>query len=164
MEEIYFYSHGTSKQFCYMSNFYKCNFIDETGLIFNCSEQYFMYYKCKIFNADNNELLYKILLETDPSKIKKYGRQVKNFNESVWAQLKYMVMISALRLKFSQNFDIRHALLNTGNKMLYEASKNDKIWGIGFCEKDAIITDKSKFGQNLLGLALMQIRNEIGVI
>ena len=42
-----------------------------------------------------------------------------------------------------------------------EASKNDKIWGIGYYDKDAIlITDKSKFGQNLLGNALMEIRSE----
>jgi predicted NAD-dependent protein-ADP-ribosyltransferase YbiA (DUF1768 family) len=45
--------------------------------------------------------------------------------------------------------------------MLYEASKYDKIWGIGFYGIDAINADKNKFGRNLLGKALMEIRNEL---
>jgi len=69
-------------------------------------------------------------------------------------------MLEALRLKFNQNETIKQKLLETKPKILYEASKNDKIWGIGFYDKDAIQTDKSKFGANLLGNALMEIRSE----
>jgi len=39
-------------------------------------------------------------------------------------------MKKALILKFSQNEDIKKILLEINNKILYEASKFDKIWGI----------------------------------
>ena len=51
-------------------------------------------------------------------------------------------------------------LLQTGDKHLYEAAKNDKIWGIGYYAKDAIHQDPSTFGQNLLGTLLMRLRTE----
>jgi len=41
----------------------------------------------------------------------------------------------------------------------YEATKND--WAIGYNAKDAITMDKNKFGLNLLGKALMEIRHEL---
>ena len=158
--EIYFY--GFKNKFDYMSNFYKTKFTDKDNIQYNCSEQYFMYNKCKTFDPNNSILLESILTETSATKIKKYGREVQNFNETIWKEKRYNIMLDALRLKFSQNEIIKQKLLETKPKILYEASKNDKIWGIGFYDKDAIlITDKSKFGQNLLGNALMEIRNEL---
>ena len=56
---------------------------------------------------------------------------------------------------------IKEKLIATKPKTLYEASKNDKIWGIGYYANSAINTKKDKFGQNLLGKALMQIRDEL---
>jgi ribA/ribD-fused uncharacterized protein len=70
-------------------------------------------------------------------------------------------MVEALRLKFNQNAYIRKQLIETKPRLLYEASPYDKIWGIGFCYRDAIRQDESNFGQNLLGKALMQIRDEL---
>ena len=70
-------------------------------------------------------------------------------------------MVEALRLKFNQNAYIRKELIKTKPRILYEASPYDKIWGIGFCYRDAINQNESNFGQNLLGKALMQIRDEL---
>lgn len=161
--EIFFYGHTNNMYACF-SNFYQCNFqeINEINTtIFNCSEQYFMYYKCLLFNPDNKELLNNIINETSPYKIKKYGRQVQNYDDNVWSQNRFNIMKNALLLKFTQNKDLKIKLLNTGDKIIYEASKFDKIWGIGyFCSQ---ITEKSreKFGLNLLGICLMQIRDEL---
>jgi ribA/ribD-fused uncharacterized protein len=156
--EIYFY--GLNNEFGYMSNFYKTTFIDEDGIEFNCSEQYFMYNKCKVFDPTNSELLEAILKEKSSAKIKKYGRQVENYDDKMWEQIRYNIMLCALRLKFNQNENIKQKLITTNPKILYEASKYDKIWGIGFYDMDAINTDK-KFGRNLLGKALMELRNEL---
>jgi len=158
--EIYFYGEKNNK-FGYLSNFFKSSFVDENGILFNCSEQYFMYYKCKTFDPLNNQLLDLILNEISASNIKKFGRQVNNFNEDIWREKRYNIMLNALKLKFSQNNAIKHKLLETKPKLLYEASKNDKIWGIGFYDKDAIKTNKENYGLNLLGKALMQVRNEL---
>ena len=50
------------------------------------------------------------------------GRQVKNYNDDVWNNERYEIMKNGLRLKFSQNLDLKQSLLATGNKNLYEAS------------------------------------------
>lgn len=156
---IYFYN--LSNKYGFMSNFYKCKFHDsKSGHTFNCSEQYFMYYKCLLFDKYNVDLLNKILTETSATKIKKYGRLVQNFDDKIWDLHKFDIMTDALRLKFS-NIKLQNLLLDTDNKILYEASKNDKIWGIGYYDVDAIKIDPSKYGQNLLGQALMKIRSEI---
>ena len=159
--EIYFYN--LKNKFDYMSNFYKTIFTDKDGIKYNCSEQYFMYHKCKIFDPKNNILLETIITETSATKIKKYGRQVQNFNDIFWKEKRYNIMLEALRLKFNQNEIIKQKLLETKPKILYEASKNDRIWGIGYYDKDAIQIDKSKFGENLLGNALMEIRSELSL-
>jgi ribA/ribD-fused uncharacterized protein len=157
--EIYFYT--LKNKFAYMSNFYSTNFIDIDGISYNCSEQYFMYHKCKTFDPSNNTLLENILNETSPTKIKKYGRQVQNFNDTIWKEKRYDIMLEALRLKFNQNETIKQKLLETNPKILYEASRTDKIWGIGYYDMDAININKNNFGENLLGNALMEIRSEL---
>jgi ribA/ribD-fused uncharacterized protein len=159
--EIYFYN--LKNKFNYMSNFYKTIFTDKDGIKYNCSEQYFMYHKCKIFDPKNNILLETIITETSATKIKIYGRQVQNFNDIIWKEKRFNIMLEALRLKFNQNEIIKQKLLETKPKILYEASKNDRIWGIGYYDKDAMQIDKSKFGENLLGNALMEIRSELSL-
>ena len=47
------------------------------------------------------------------------------------------------------------------DKNLYEASFRDKIWGIGFGIKQAPFIPVEKYGQNLLGKALMLVRLEL---
>ena len=158
-DSIYFY--GLKNKYSFMSNFYKCNFTDENQINFNCSEQYFMYNKCLMFDPTNQILINKILNENSASKIKQYGRKVGNYNEQIWSKQRYNIMFTALKLKFSQNQDIKQKLIMTGNKTLYEASKYDKIWGIGFYANDVIKINKNKYGNNLLGKALIQVRQEL---
>ncbi len=157
--EIYFYSH-TKGNHIYMSNFYPSDFIDKDGIAYNCSEQYFIYHKAKLFEPNSIQLHNKILNEKNPSKIKALGRSVKNFDNEIWNQSKYQIMLNGLRLKFGQNKSIANKLIQTNNKMLFEASPHDKIWGIGFSAKNVIKIDKTLFGTNLLGKALVQIRSE----
>jgi ribA/ribD-fused uncharacterized protein len=158
-DSIYFYS--ASKNFGYMSNFYKSKFIDNQGNKFCCSEQYLMYWKAKTFEPENAELLKLILKSTNANKIKALGRSVQNYNDEVWSQIRLKIMINGLRLKFTQNITILGLLLSTDNKTLYEASKHDKIWGIGYYAEQAVLTNSNKFGSNLLGNALMTIRKEL---
>lgn len=49
-----------------------------------------------------------------------------------------------------------------GNKILVEASPYDKIWGIGLAVTDPRAADQDKWqGQNLLGKALMRVRDTL---
>ncbi|WP_374729478.1 NADAR domain-containing protein [Caballeronia calidae] len=53
-------------------------------------------------------------------------------------------------------------LLATAPTELVEASPHDVIWGAGLGEHHPDITDKSKWrGQNLLGQALMKVRDTL---
>ena len=51
-------------------------------------------------------------------------------------------------------------LLATGERELVEASPADRIWGIGFTERDAG-ANRQWWGQNLLGRALMEVRTRL---
>lgn len=55
---------------------------------------------------------------------------------------------------------LRSMLLATGERQLVEASPLDKIWGVGFGEKNAE-KNRHKWGQNLLGIALMDVRTRL---
>lgn len=164
-KSIFFYGH-TNNEFDYMSNFYSSYFSDDNENVFTCSEQYFMFKKAILFEPDNTHFHHKILSEKSPTKIKAFGRQVKHFDEMIWSQYKFQFMLEGVRLKFNQNPEIATKLKATHNKVLYEAAKNDNIWGIGMNAATAINLeenhdDTSHFGQNLLGICLMTVRNEL---
>lgn len=161
---IFFYGHKNYK-YSWMSNFYMCKFISN-GIEFNCSEQYFMKKKQEQFDPDNTTLANDIIKTKSPAVAKKLGRQVKNYDESTWDSLRYNIMLDAIRLKMQYNFDLKEKLIATHPKQLYEASHFDKIWGIGKSvanikyEYERTNTFKSN-GLNLLGKALMEVREEI---
>lgn len=157
IDSIYFYGHNNL--YGWMRNFYPSVFYDTDGIRFCSSEQFFMYIKAKTFDSSNVELINLILNETNPGKIKQYGRRVKNYDENYWNIVRYDVMKYGLALKFTQNPVLKDLLLKTESKTLYEASPYDKIWGIGLNIQTALVTDKKHYGNNLLGNALMDIRS-----
>ena len=64
--------------------------------------------------------------------------------------------------KFGQNARLKNYLLSTENKILIEASPYDQIWGIGLGKESPDATQPEKWnGQNLLGFALMEVRDEL---
>jgi hypothetical protein len=64
-------------------------------------------------------------------------------------------------LKFSQNTGLRRKLLATGDAELVEAARGDRVWGIGFSVEDAPRTPRARWGQNLLGKALVNVRERL---
>ena len=94
----------------------------------------------------------------DLTRIKKLGRQVKNFDPDVWQENRWAIVLRGNRLKFTDP-SLDNKLLRTDNKTLVEASPYDKIWGIGYEEKDAL-RNKHSWGENILGKILMEVRHE----
>ncbi len=124
------------------------------------AEQYMMFWKASLFKDE--EIKKQILNSKDVKQIKALGRKVKNFNQEIWDKVKYSIVLNANYYKFSQNKQMRDYLLSTGNKILVEASPVDKIWGVGLAEDDERINNIYHWkGQNLLGFALMEVREEI---
>jgi ribA/ribD-fused uncharacterized protein len=121
--------------------------------------------KQELFDPSNKILSDKIMKSNNPSDIKKFGRSVKNFNQDTWDSNKFDIMVNGLKLKFSQNSDIKAKLKETSSKKLYEASPYDRIWGTGFDKNDTIKkileNNLDELGQNLLGKALEKVRSEL---
>lgn len=141
------------------SQWYPSTFIIE-GAKYNRAEQFMMAMKAATFQDDF--CLRKILESNNPSEQKKYGRMVRNYNDEQWTKVRYNFVVQGNYAKFSQNQDLKKILLDTGNKILVEASPYDKIWGIGMDEKNPDRFDISKWkGQNLLGKALMEVRGRL---
>lgn len=124
------------------------------------SEQYFMYMKAIVFG--DYETADKILKTKDPKKAKKLGREVKNYDDKVWNEMRYKIMVDANKAKFGQNKELADLLTSEElkGKGFVEASKFDNIWGILRTEDDPLADDEKHWlGQNLLGKALDEVRN-----
>jgi ribA/ribD-fused uncharacterized protein len=64
--------------------------------------------------------------------------------------------------KFTQNEDLKAALLLTGDRIMVEASPLDNIWGIGLDENAEGIEDPSYWlGLNLLGQAITLVKGQL---
>lgn len=155
---IFFWGHTANKvnKACF-SQWYIAPF-EIDGKRYICAEQYMMYQKAMLFN--NFEIAEKIMECEDPSKQKALGREIVGFDEDIWNKHKYQFVLKSNLAKFSQNQLLKEFLLSTGTKILVEASPYDKIWGIGIGANDENVANPSLWkGLNLLGIALMQVRD-----
>jgi ribA/ribD-fused uncharacterized protein len=144
----------------FLSQWYYSPFQDDENIIYNCSEQYMMYHKAKLFNDD---LIADRILHTGiPYEQKKLGRKIKNFNQKIWDEQCDNIVFTGNLLKFSQNPKLKEMLLNTKDTILVEASPYDNIWGIGLTESDKRASNPNKWlGKNKLGKILINVRNFI---
>jgi len=117
-----------------------------------------MYHKALLF--DDSDVATQILAATTPTAVKALGRQVKNFDDKIWKENRYRIVKDGNILKFTQHLDLQEKLLATKGKMLVEAAPRDRIWGIGYGAKNAL-ANKERWGLNLLGQVLVEIRDEM---
>ena len=141
----------------YLSNWDMSGFIlDEKK--YCCAEQYLMEQKALLFG--DTAIAEKIMQTTDQQTMQDLGRAVHNFNDVIWDGSKQVILYRALVAKFDQNMHLAAKLVKTGDSILAECAKSDHIWGIGRSMDDPRADDIALWnGQNLLGFALMQIRD-----
>ncbi len=151
--------HNPNEENAYLSNWYPSDFT-VNGISFSSMEQYMMYQKALRFG--DTKIADKILATDDVAKIKKLGREVQGYDDSVWNGVRQIIVYEGLTAKFSQNEDLKAKLLETKDVILAECAVRDKIWGIGLSMTDEKRFDKDKWkGQNLLGYALMLVREHL---
>lgn len=143
-----------------LSNFYHCP-IEYLEQQFHCSEQIFMYCKALHFKDEDSAIL--IAQSSTPQEAKALGRRVRNFNSDEWDRVKYHYMMEAITAKFTQNLPLKKWFLDPrfDGKSFVEASPVDSIWGIGMAENNPDLLDTSRWGQNLLGKALTELRDKL---
>jgi len=125
-----------------------------------CAEQWMMYAKAMLFN--DKETAIKIMQAVHPREMQELGRQVKGYDQKIWDENKYQIVVEGNYAKFSQNTELKSRLLKTHPLTLVEASPVDCVWGVGLAEDNPLIDDELNWkGQNLLGKALTEVREMI---
>ena len=151
--------HNPDEENGYLSNWYPSPFTLD-GVEFSSMEQYMMYRKAVCF--DDDKVAAQILVTEDVAEIKTLGRLVSGYDESLWNGVRQIVVYEGLLAKFSQNSELWEQLKKTGSAVLAECAVKDRIWGIGLSMRDPDRLDRAKWqGQNLLGYALMMVREKL---
>lgn len=142
------FSRSNGTYYCF-SNFYITSVMFD-GIIYGSSEA--AWQAQKTLDLEDRK---KFATES-PSEAKKHGRRVQLRPD--WEEVKYDLMVQVLTAKFNQHDDLKQILLLTGDEELIENTTgwHDNIWGNCDCTKCA-----NKVGQNLLGKALMQVRESL---
>jgi ribA/ribD-fused uncharacterized protein len=130
------------------------------NVYYKTAEHWMMAEKARIFGDEETRQL--IINADHPRRAKNLGREVKNFNEDKWINERYWVVYTGNQYKFTQNADYKKILLGTENRILVEASPEDKIWGIGLSVHRSEVLDPMKWkGLNILGFVLTNLRNNL---
>ena len=157
---VFFWGHtdrGEGLTKACLSQWFPCFFVVD-GQYYNCAEQYMMAEKARIFGDE--EIRQQILAEYSQLAMKKLGRKVRNYDDVTWKEKRFDVVVKGNFAKLSQNEKLQNFLLSTGEKILVEASPKDTVWGIGLDESSPEAIQPSKWkGENLLGFALMEVRD-----
>ncbi|KAH6715580.1 hypothetical protein BKA61DRAFT_734777 [Leptodontidium sp. MPI-SDFR-AT-0119] len=129
-----------------------------TEIEFNCAEQFMMFCKALYFH---DKISANLIMATDDPKLqKKYGRAVKDFIDFLWRQSCERVAFEGNWWKFARDEGRRNFLLETGDRMICEASSVDRRWRIGY-KKHKALRYRGNWGENLLGKAIMQVRGKL---
>jgi ribA/ribD-fused uncharacterized protein len=148
----------------YFSNFYRESFNFELkdgkykGIYpVEFSEKAIMLSKAALM--DDPDSFKEILNSKSPMDSKKLGRKVKGFKQELWDDNICDIAKNVCISKFSFSEKLKKYLLDTGDLIIAEATKNDKIWAIGLKINNPDNQNISKWkGTNILGWALMETR------
>ena len=151
--------HNPNEENGYLSNWYMSP-VAADGRRFSSMEQFMMYRKAVAFG--DRDRAAQILDTEDVGRIKELGRLVSGYNDNYWNGIRQIVVYEGLYAKFSQNEELKRLLRATGKAVLAECAVKDRIWGIGLSMDDPDRLDRRKWkGQNLLGYALMMVREKL---
>lgn len=137
--------HGFFDDYRFLSNFHVCQVMLD-GMMFHSSEAAYMSRKTTDMEVK------KALQLCNPKEAKQLGRSLEITDPEAWEFDRVIAMYDACWAKFSENEELRIALLNTGTKYLEETNDwGDKFWG----------ADRFGAGRNMLGKVLMSIREKL---
>ena len=157
---VLFWGHQPSKdgvvtKTCF-SQWYASGFSID-GIYYANAEHFMMAEKARLFN--DAAALQRALIAPTPGAVKAIGREIFGFDEATWLAHRWHIVVAANVAKFSQNSALGECLLQTGDRVLVEASPVDRIWGIGLAVDDPQAENPYSWqGLNLLGFALMEVR------
>lgn len=132
--------------------------IQVRGAHYPSAEHWLMAAKARLFG--DHETAERIRHAPDPKEAKALGREIGAFEEREWRRHRVAAVIEGNLAKFGQHRELGRYLLDTGARVLVEASPVDEVWGIGLAREDEDAASPEHLpGQNLLGFALMEVRD-----
>ncbi len=144
----------------YSQWFNRPKLFQEDGIWYSTSEKYMMMKKAELMG--DMDTWKKMKAIDNPRGIKALGREVKNWNETLWLENREPIVIQGNTLKFTQNRDLLEIMKNHKKLILVEGSPDDTIWGVGLhFDDDLILDEKNWKGLNLLGKDIMIVRDRI---
>ena len=144
------------RKYSKLSNHHPSTF-EFDGREYCCNEQLFLSQKCYAYGQ--RRAAENILATKDAALMVKYSKACGRSESSRWThEIAYGWMKNGLEAKFTQDDSCKDYLLSTGEKILIEGSKYDKVWGAGIDFNDDKIDDDVLPGRNELGRALMEVR------
>lgn len=161
---LHFWGHTPSKDgsvsaSCF-SQWWEGHSFTESGHTFLTAEHYMMAGKARLFQDE--KMLAEILASSSPGEAKALGRKVRNFDQETWKKHRCEIVIQGNYLKFSQHPELKSFLIQTGDRILVEASPRDRIWGIGMGRNHENAENPALWrGSNLLGFCLMEVRDQL---
>ena len=151
---------GSTSRYHELSNYYHRDFTYEHRK-YNTVEQAYQHKKARIAGDQNKQR--EIIFTTNPAIQKTLGRKISGLDLAQWDTDKYNIMKEILVSKFTQHDDLKSVLLNTGDRILAEANRNDNDFGIGMSLNHPDVLDQRKWtrNSNKLGEILINIRAEL---
>ena len=106
----------------------------------------------------------RIAAEAEPMMCKQFGREVQwgDAQQRKWDMHVHAVAFEAVLAKFASDAGLADELLATNDRVIVEATEKDRIWAVGLKVDDEAVHDPQQWkGQNILGIALMLVREEL---
>lgn len=154
---VYFWM-PKDKPFGAFSHWYFAETKDGDKTVYPTMEHYMMYQKALLFG--DHEIAKEILSLHTPAEVKEAGRRVHGFERAKWTACREQIVFNGNLLKYTQHQDLQRLLLDTGSRLLVEASPEDRIWGIGYSAADAS-KHRGTWGLNLCGKAISNVRAKL---
>ena len=151
-------------EYDFLSNFHLGSLVTLWGVNFSTSEHAFQWAKTHdpkeketvLFTLHQYNDHDAVAIPTTPGQAKRAGAEVTKRPD--WDEVVLDIMYEVLMAKFTQNWDLRQKLLDTGEALLIEGNTwCDNFWGECKCPKC-----EKKEKHNYLGKLLMRLRTELG--
>jgi ribA/ribD-fused uncharacterized protein len=130
------------------------------GVTYPTAEHFMMAGKARLFGDE--VMASRIIEASSAGDAKALGRAIQGYDEKLWTESRYSIVVEGNIAKFGQHPDLLAYLAATAGYVLVEASPADRVWGIGLAADDSRVDRPSQWeGLNLLGFALMDVRGRL---
>ena len=143
---------------CPLSNHHPAPFTYEQ-VRYSCSEQFIKRQEALLFN--DVDAANDIMTETVPGKMMQRAKSIEGYQKDIWTNNIKKLCSPGILAKFQQNPECAQFLVETGDRRIGEAARNDPVWGIGIGLQDKELFTKVWAGQNLLGSMLEEVRKKL---